>query len=344
MSLILPAIAFRQHKTEMYLAAVSPNRLARFSTDIWNPKSALGKRGYQRKPDEKRVASIAKYLERANAIMPVAGLVNVRDRKKLKYRDGLLTIPDEVDIWVVDMQHRLKGVERAREDGAFRDDEFSPPIVITEGLSQVEEAAQFYVINTKAKKMDVALTRRLLIENNRVRDVADVRPWEISAVRITIEMNKTIRNNPWYGKLREPNEESSQQYIGTEKSFVSSLRQLLISGKYKKTRSLAKKLASYWNAVRANIPQAFVEPRRYLLQKTAGLFALNFFIAPRFISINDERDFETALQGLKKLGPEFWRRTNKKGARRFGTGMGGYSNLADYLKSEVLKWPTSTTR
>jgi DGQHR domain-containing protein len=335
MSLILPAITFRQHKTQMYLAAVTPEDLEQFSIDVWDSKNVVGRRGYQRRPEEKRIKSIAKYLERPNSIMPVAGLLNVREKGELTFKNGKLKIPDGVKVWVVDMQHRLKGVVRAHEEGALRHD-FSLPVVITEGLNQVGEAAQFYIINTKAKKMDVALTRRLLIENNKVRDIADVKPWEIAAVRITIELNKTIRGNPWFGCLRQPNEEKVHQHIATEKSFVNSLRQLLIAGRFKQPRKAAKKLAEYWNAIRECIPEAFEEPRRYLLQRTPGMFAFNFFLAPMIFARFHEGEFVKGLGGLKKLGANFWRRTNKRGARRFGSGMGGYSNLSDFLKSEIF--------
>jgi DGQHR domain-containing protein len=195
MSTTIPAVPFKQHKIQMYLAAVPPDYLDLFSIDIWDPKNVAGRRGYQRTPDERRIKSIAKYLERRSSIMPVAGLLNVRDKGRLKFRNGQLTIPDGVKIWVVDMQHRLKGLLRAREEDGLTTSSFSFPVVITEGLSQVDEAVQFYLINTKAKKMDVALTRRLLIENNKVKDIADVKPWEIAAVRITIELNKEIRGN-----------------------------------------------------------------------------------------------------------------------------------------------------
>ena len=268
--------------------------------------------------------------------MPVAGLLNVRERNCLKFRKGCLTIPDGAEVWVVDMQHRLKGMVRAHEEGTLRGDSFHFPVVITEGLNALDEAAQFYLINTKSKKMDVALTRRLLIENNKVKDIADVKPWEITAVRITIELNKKLRGNPWFGKLREPNEDRTEVHIATEKSFVSSLRQLLIGGRYKQPGVAAKKLAAYWSAIRENIPEVFEEPKRYLIQKTPGMFAFNFFIAPTVLHKFNERRFAKALSGLKRLGPSFWRRSNKRGARRFGTGMGGYANLADYLRNGIL--------
>jgi len=155
-------------------------------------------------------------------------------------------------------------------------------------------------------------------------------------VRITIELNKFVAGNPWYGTIRQPNEERLDQHIATEKSFVSSLRQLLIGGKYKQPRKAAKKLASYWSAIRENVPEPFDDPKRYLLQKTPGMFAFNFFIGPAILSQSSERGFVKRLAGLKRLGASFWRRSNKRGARRFGTGMAGYSNLSEYLKTEVL--------
>lgn len=336
MSLIIPAVSFRQRKTQMYIAAVPVDALEKFSIDIWNPKNVLGRRGYQRKPEEARIKSIAKYFERPAAIMPVGGLLNVREKGRLRFHKGTLTIPDGVDVWVVDMQHRLKGLVRAREESILHTDSFRFPVVITEGLSQVDEAAQFYIINTKAKKMDVALTRRLLIENNKVKDIADVKPWEIAAVRITIELNKSISGNPWFGSLRQPNEERLEQHIATEKSFVSSLRQLLIARRYKQPRKAARRLAAYWSAIRATIPEAFEEPKRYLIQKTPGMFAFNFFLAPLILQKHKDREFSKRLRGLQRLGSNFWRRSNKRGARRFGTGMAGYANLAEYLKNELF--------
>jgi DGQHR domain-containing protein len=337
MSITIPAIHFSQRRTQMYIAAVPVDFLERFSVDIWDPKNVMGHRGYQRKPEDKRIKAIAKYFERTDAIMPVAGLLNVRERGRIKFKNGKLTIPDGINVWVVDMQHRLRGLVRAQEESVIRPNTFSFPVVITEGLSRVDEAAQFYLINTKAKKMDVALTRRLLIEKNKVKDIADVKPWEIAAVRITIDLNNSFAGSPWFGRIRQPNEERMEQHVATEKSFVSSLRQLLISGRHKQTRKAAKLLANYWSAIRANIPEAFAEPKKYLLQRTPGMFAFNFFIGPEFLAKNrNPARFEAQLSGLKKLGAAFWRRTNKRGARKFGTGMAGYANLADYLKREIL--------
>jgi DGQHR domain-containing protein len=332
MSLTIDAISFRQNATQMYVATVPIAELERFSVDIWNPKNVMGLRGYQRLPYEDHVKKIAKYFERKDAIMPVAGLLNVRERGKLKYRNGKLTIPDGIPVWVVDMQHRLKGLLRAKEHGLIRGDDFRFPVVITEGLTQIQEAAQFYIINTKAKKMDVALTRRLLIENNMIADIADAKRWEIDAIRATIDLHSNIRDNPWYGAIRPPNHERLLSHIATEKSFVPSLRQIFIVGKFKDPHKVAKRLAAYWCAIQQNVPEAFQQPKRYLIQKTPGMFVFNFFIAPMVLTKYRDKDFVKRLAPLEKLGADFWRRTNKRGARRFGTGMGAYARLAEHVK------------
>jgi DGQHR domain-containing protein len=336
MSLILPAIPFKQRSTGMYIAVVRLSDLDRFSIDLLDPQNITGRNGYQRSLDEKRIKGIARFFERNSAIMPVAGLLNVREKGRLKFKGGHLTIPDGVRIWVVDMQHRLKGLLLAFEQGILKDGAFQFPIVITEGLSQVDEAIQFYIINTKAKKMDVALTRRLLIANNRVKEIVDTKPWEIPAVTITMRLNRSIPGNPWYGRIRQPNEHKMPLHIATEKSFVQSLRQIAIPGRLGKPESVSHKLAEFWTAIREQIPDAFENPRPYLIQKTPGMFAFNSFIAPIFLARYPMKDFRKKLAGLKKLGAGFWRGKNKHGARRFGTGMAGYANLASHIKKQII--------
>ena len=223
----------------------------------------------------------------------------------------------------------------AHDEGILKNGSFMFPVVITEGLTLVDEAAQFYIINTKAKKMDVALTRRLLIENGHIRELADARPWEIAAVKATIDLNKKLVNNPWYDRLRQPNEERQGQHIGTETSYVSSLRNLFIGTRGKNPAKVARDLASFWTAIEKAIPKAFQEPRQYLIQKTPGMFTFNFFLAPIAFKKWSVSEFPTRLAKLQKLGPEFWRGNNKRGARRFGTGMGGYANLANYVRNFI---------
>lgn len=333
MSLKFSAVPFRQRRVQMYIAVARTADLDYFQVDVWNPKAAAGRTGYQRQPSDSRIRNIAKYLERNDAILPVAGLVNVRERGAIRYAKGTLTIPNGIFAHVVDMQHRMAGLVKARDEGTITS-QFEFPIVVTEGLSAVDEAVQFYIINTKAKRMDIALTRRLLIENNRVHDLADVQPWEVAGVRIAIMLNESLRDNPWFGALRPPNQERLQGHVATEKSFVTSLR-ALVSRNTNRPKAIARRLGRLWSAIRSNVPDAFKEPRKYLLQKTLGMNAFNLFVAPRFLVKYRDEQFVGALSGLKGLKAAFWRSTNKRGAKRFGSGLTGQANLADFLKGKL---------
>jgi hypothetical protein len=150
-----------------------------------------------------------------------------------------------------------------------------------------------------------------------------------------MELNKKLVNNPWYDRLRQPNEERHGQHIGTETSFVSSLRNLFIGTRSKKPSKIAKDLALFWTAIEDAIPKAFQEPRHYLIQKTPGMFTFNFYIAPVAFAKWRASEFPQRLANLQELGPDFWRRNNKRGARRFGTGMGGYANLANHVRKFI---------
>jgi len=332
----------------MYLTALPVDSLDFCSIDHWDPRRAGAWKGYQRSLQQEKIHSLAKYLERHDSILPVAGLLNVRQKGKLKFSQpaskksatGILTIQDGTQLWVVDMQHRLEGIKTAHKKGLLKN--FSVPVLITEGLSSVKEAAQFYVINSKSRKMGVDLTRRLLIEHDEIKDITDVNEWELAATQISIILNQKLRNNPWYKRIREPESESQRDQVATEKSFVPSLKWLLTSpgNKKKKPAYLAKYLAIYWEAIRFNIPKAFETPRGYLIQKTPGYMAFHK-IAPIVLrkykkpTLSQLKKLFTPLGNDPSLGTRFWDRKNLKGAKRFGNGQGAYHLLAMELKAKL---------
>lgn len=340
MPLRVPAVRFVQKSVPMYLVALPIHELDSCSIDRWDPRRTGAWKGYQRGLVDKKIRDLASYLERDDAILPVAGLLNVRQRRSLVFNGprnnkpatGTLTIPDDTRLWVVDMQHRLEGIRTAHSEGFLKD--FSVPVLITEGLSGIAEAAQFYIVNTRAKRMGVDLTRRLLIEHDEIKDITDVPDWELKAVQIAIRLNRRLRGNPWYGRIREPESERSTEHIATEKSFVPSLRWLLTSpsAKRKSATALAKFLARFWEGIRANVPEPFQQPRSYIIQKTPGYMALHR-LAPIVYRKHPSGSVATYARLFRplsrpRLGAQFWERRNLRGAKRYGTGQSGYANLA----------------
>lgn len=347
MPLRVPAIRFQQKGVPMYLAALPIQELDFCSIDRWDPKRTGHWKGYQRGLVQKKIRNLARYLERHDAILPVAGLLNVRQRRALNFSGnqdhkaamGELIIPDDTRLWVVDMQHRLEGIKTAHSEGFLKD--FLVPVLITEGLTAIREAAQFYIINTRSRRMGVDLTRRLLIEHGDIRDLTDVREWELKAVHIAIRLNQRLRDNPWYGRIREPEGERSSQHIATEKSFVPSLRWLLTAprAKSKSAAKLAKFLARFWEGIRTNMSEAFQQPRSYLIQKTPGYMAFHRLapIVYRKYPNGSAAKYAKLFGRLSssRFGARFWEKKNLRGAKRYGTGQGAYGTLALDLRNHL---------
>jgi len=350
MALKVPAVRFGQKGIIMYLTALPIKQLDYCSIDRWDSHRTGKWKGYQRGLIKKKINDLAEYLERQDGILPVAGLLNVREKNKLVFDKpkiknpsaGTLTIPDYTQLWVVDMQHRLEGIKLAFSREFLRD--FFVPVLITDGLSGVKEAAQFYLINTKSKRMGVDLTRRLLIEHNEIANLTDVKKWELKAVQIAILLNKKMSdNNPWYGRIREPEAERMKNTIASEKSFIPSLKWLLIAPgiQRKSAAHLARFLANYWEALRINMPSAFQNPRAYLIQKTPGYYAFHNLAPIIYRKTKKGRAAKKISRLLevfstsKTFGTSFWSAKNKNGARRYGTGQSAYTNLAMDLKKEI---------
>ena len=190
--------------------------------------------------------------------------------------------------------------------------------------------------------MGVDLTRRLLIEHDEIKDITDVAVWELKAVKISIRLNRHLKGNPWYNRIREPESEKMRDQIATEKSFVPSLKWLLTAPRIgnKSPKYLAKFLAKYWEGIRANIPKAFDPPRSYLIQKTPGFMTFHR-LAPIVlrkygnVSTSTYKRVFKPLASDSALGDKFWFRKNLKGAKRYGTGQGAYTTLAVDLKKKL---------
>jgi DGQHR domain-containing protein len=343
----LPAIRFQQKGVPMYLAALPIQELDVCSVDKWEPRRIGPWKGYQRGLVQKKIRNLVRYLERDDAILPVAGLLNVRQRRTLQFSGdlnqkaaaGTLVIPDDTRLWVVDMQHRLEGIRTAHSEGFLKD--FLVPVLITEGLPAIREAAQFYIINTQSRRMGVDLTRRLLIEHHEIKDLTDVPDWELKATQIAIRLNRRLKDNPWYGRIREPEAERSSQHIATEKSFVPSLRWLLTAprAKRKSASALAKFLARFWEGIRISVPEAFQQPRSYLIQKTSGYMAFHR-LAPIVYRKHPGGSAATYANLFRRVaasrfGARFWERKNLRGAKRYGTGQSAYATLARDLRDHL---------
>jgi DGQHR domain-containing protein len=353
------AIRIEQNNRVFYLAAVPAAQLLGVArVDVWH--SGEEDPGYQRAPSQTRKNEIAEYFSRQDAVMPLGGLLNARSGNGnasaygsvLEFApdegeggpvmSGWLTLPGEDDpLWIVDMQHRLGGLETALARG---EDVAHFPVVVTiaDGLTKLEEIEQFELINTTQKKVRTDLARRLL--EIRARDVnqrklidQQHKLWQAKGPVIVDWLNSTP--GVWFGRIIEPNATRKERPNGVikETSFVTSLKPVLSTPLLSRApdEQVSELLALFWQVLADMWPDAFTRPEDHVVQKTPGIFSLHL-IAPdafelaRHRGALDRESLTHVLRPLEELGSDFWHKTDGTAAQ-FG-GMKGFSILAGELR------------
>ena len=117
------AIKGLQNKRELYLGNVRLKDFienANYDTDVWGEKRSPSSRGYQRDPSSRKAAEFGTFMATHDSnFTPSTLYLNIRDTdmdyvKKTIVNDAAnlykITISERAKIWVVDGQHRLKGL------------------------------------------------------------------------------------------------------------------------------------------------------------------------------------------------------------------------------------------
>jgi DGQHR domain-containing protein len=363
----LRAIRFIQNGRVFY-AAVAPADaiIQRAKVDVWSADVPEDQAGYQRAPMASRLREMANFIQEPDAILPLGGLLNARTDREGAYgsvlefepddggdgpiQSGWLTIPARaVPLYIVDMQHRLYGIERAiYEDGREDLKEFPVVLTIADGLSKLEEMEQFEIINTTQKKVRTDLARRLMSMQLIDPDVAlklDQRgkKWEARGAKVADWLNHN--SEIWRGRILPPNKSKREMptALARETSFVTSLKPILQTPVFQRMDDdqVATLVDRYWHAVREIWPDAFARPDDHLIHRTSGIFSLHLLMPEVFElaradgrSPTVERMVEV-MKDWKKLGEDFWARDNEEGAARYGTSMGAFTRLAAYLRRSL---------
>jgi DGQHR domain-containing protein len=356
----LQVMRFKQSDTNLYLTVLKAGDLVEGMTrvDAWSPTS---KSGYQRLPVEKRFRNIAKYVlgkdGGGRAVLPQAVVLNFRNgESKLKFRGaedsdaGTLEIGADQTLWEVDGQHRLGGLRLALEENPDFVD-YPIPVVIIEGLSRLEEAVLFYVINTTQKRVPTDLAQRLIEqqmkdETLRVQIVTGGRDWIPKGVKVVDAMLATP-HHPWYGKIGVPGPKTPG-VLTKQVSFVTSLKPILNNPPYNAVapEDMAQILIRYWQALAEVYGDAFSEPDEHVIQKTVGIFPLHA-IAPEVFDMVRSKHGRITKDGLVEIlkdldrnlaknydaGSTFWH--NEEGeAAKYGS-QKGFRMLAEILEENL---------
>ena len=363
------AIKFVQNGRVFY-TVVLPARewISRGIVDVWSDTQKPEETGYQRKPSATRLREVASYLQSPDAILPLGGLVNVRapagsvygqllqfepdssGSNSGKITSGWLTIPDEVlPLYVVDMQHRLGGLQWAiDEDGHEELGDFPVVATLADGLSKLEEIQQFELINTTQKKVRTDLARRLMAVQSattegRLAIEKRGRMWEARGAQVADWLGR--EGEIWRNRILPPNKSKREmpQAVVPETSFVTSLRPILLAPLFQHMdeEAVARIVDRYWQALAKTFPEAFAHPAEHVIQKTPGVFSLNA-LAPEVIElVRSEYGDKLTVENLRKTiepwayrGSEFWSVGEPEGAARYGS-MKGFSLLAAELRDDL---------
>lgn len=359
-TLKVPAMKIQQGQTALYLTYLLAKDVIDGVTgvDAWSPTN---KAGYQRMPTQARFRKIARYVmgkEGSRPVLPQAVVLNYRDSgSKLKFSAtddghfGNLEIKHDQKLWEVDGQHRLGGLRVAVEENPALG-EYPVPVVITDGLSRLEEAVLFFVVNTNQKRVPTDLAQRLIEQQMKDPDlkmqiVAGGKDWIPKGVRV-VDAILEKSGHPWEGKIAIPGTKT-EGAITKQVSFVSSLKPLLNSlyGSVEPDE-IAQLIIRYWQAIESVYPEAITDPAEYVIQKTVGIFPLHT-LAPEIFDMVRTHHGKITVEALKEVfseldknlskhytaGSDFWHREDGEAAK-YGS-QKGFRMLAEMFKEHLPK-------
>lgn len=361
----LPALRMEQSGESLYLTRMTATQLLSCSyTAEWDPNLGwdIEHQGFQRAPVPRHYEAIGRFLnESSNPFIPTAALLSAAEAEqgKLTFRQadtksdasfGLLTIPEGRQLIILDYQHRHRGLRYAIEElGASKLSDFTMPVIIVPNIPRFEEIRQFYLINSKQRRIDTDLALALLqtlaghVEPKELENlVGPGKRFRIRGTRLTFKLAERS-SGPWAGRIAQPHDLPQPDAVIKVKSFVDSLAPI-VSKRAACSKldddALLKVLSDFWLALSDMVPEAFRRPADYQIQKTVGVYAFHLVFARRVYprceasGALSRRAFREALEPATRpyITERFWR---TKGPASVYVGSSGYHELARLIMARI---------
>lgn len=301
-----PAIRVIQDGVSLFVTAVPARVISELGVvDEYDPEKDLADptQGYQRAPQRGHAAKIKSYLldPTHRRIMPTATLLSSRSRIQFAPNgsDGFGVVTLTRPLYLVDGQHRSLGFTLgAEEDSSVG--EFPVPVILMEVEEKAEEVRQFYTINKTAKGVKSDLAEVLLKQLGDLENPA--KRWKSIAIEVTKSLNN-IDGGPWKDRITLPNAPGK---MVSQKSMTESLKPVLTGSLFGVDGNIVTAaLNNFWDALRELMPQAFAEPKSYVLQKSNGVFVWNEIANEHFrreMNLDKNLGRGRAVEVLKELG------------------------------------------
>ena len=350
--------------------------------------------GYQRTVESTRAKRFGRWLASGNNISPASILLSIRkedvdmhatcsereanvtDNLGLRDADSVdLKIQHQCSIWIVDGQHRIRGIKELAEADQKKIADVNMAFTLLWNLDAVEEAIQFVTINKTQKAVRTDLAERFIAREAKRRGEAGIltdpntqlfkkAPWLTKAMDVLDTLIDPDRNTVWTDKVLLPNQIRAKTMTVTQSAFTNSLETILrpklgplANEDIYKVCDIVDIIDDYWNAIKANCPVPF-EPRSenhipndYALQQTIGVSSLHLLLT---MLLKDfqwvlARDQETrtrqftellAIDGIQNV--DHWDRTIEmeegvKGGKwtMMGTNQKTFRIVSDKLYNEI---------
>jgi len=278
--------------------------------------------GYQRAVESTRARRFGRWLATGNNISPASILLSIRDEdvkmdnatydeREANVTDdfGLrdansvdLKIQPDCKIWIVDGQHRIRGIKELAEADQKKIGNVNIAFTLLWGLNVTAEAEQFVIINKTQKAVRTDLAERFVAKEYKRRGEVSVMadpnspifkkaPWLAKAMDVLDTLIDPDRKTVWTDKVLLPNETRAKTMTVTQSAFTNSLETILrpklgplANEDSYKICDIVDIIDDYWNAIKENCPTPF-EPRSethipndYALQQTIGVSSLHLLL------------------------------------------------------------------
>jgi DGQHR domain-containing protein len=346
----IDTILSKQNGHNIFSGSITVSELARIADiDYADPEN--NKKGYQRKPNEKRFSQIADYLIGRNAFMPPPIIMSFRGKlsqKKLKGGFVEIDIPENTKLWVIDGQHRLGGLKllaglHETQETSISSKKYKKynqyyrsydvPVLIIESISNEKmnsyaiEAALFATINGEAKKVDIYLATKAANQGGGAPPTGAA-AWRSRAAVVVDYLSNESKSSKLYHKLKDPNSVKGK-YFCSKKGFMTMLKPIVNDGIYaaawEKSESekakVMKMIEDYWSAWNSVIPFCYDDSTNYALFKNSGLKAVNSCLITMARKLgNDfptERQFASIIARLGDyVSKSYWHKNSPHGMNR----------------------------
>lgn len=316
--------------------------------------------GYQRPLSESRLRFVRRYLEEEEGLFPTSILLNIRDGGGVEFKSavkvadgierGILVIPDDKTMWLVDGQHRLEGIRYAIEKGGLEWLREYPLLVsLFVGLERYDEMREFYIVNTRQKGVPADVAERHLLEmvkvegKMRVIELESKAKYQQARALKIVDALRQRKDSPWYRAIQFPGERKVKgAHLVRQHTMVTAVKEIFRSQVVGMVpdEELAELLINYWQAIKDLLPEAFANPAEYTVQKIPGVYAFHMVFPEVFELCREHGDFSKEkmreVLGQIKMDSEFWHVERGHHLAK-ETGMRSIRLLAEYLREQLPK-------